>query len=83
MGRGTAAKRWWRGRATALTFDVADPSVSPAGCHLPIAARGEDRYVPSCPKATEPHPINLMRAEAQRSQREKTVPSLVSVPLRE
>ena len=30
------------GSGLALPFDVANPSVSPAGCHLPFAPREED-----------------------------------------
>src|SRR5690606_3902069 len=35
VGRGTAAKRWWRDRNGSAN----GPSVSPMGCHLPIASR--------------------------------------------
>ncbi len=52
LGRGAAAKRWWRGRGAALTFEVANPSVSPAGCHLPNASRwgGSVRPLPVGPR---------------------------------
>jgi len=41
-GEGDRREAVVEGSGLALTFDVANPSVSPAGCHLPIAARGED-----------------------------------------